>query len=169
MKQTFKPISLDTSIRNRSRFKSFVWILSKFEGMVLTNSLAIEIRKEVFRYRLADPKTARDRLPEIHNKYIQNIEFTDEDLTEIINSYIPGTRKDGSIRDDSGWGAGWPTNFYMQFKFIRIVVLDELESSITPLSEGCSYADNPYSKDFLVWEIKFPESSRFLSRSLINI
>ena len=42
----------------------------------------------------------------------------------------------------------------------KMVGLGGLEPPTSPLSEGCSYADNPYSKAFLrVWEIKFPDSS----------
>jgi len=48
-----------------------------------------------------------------------------------------------------------------------MVGLRGLEPPTSPLSEGCAYADNHYSKAFLrVWEIKFPDSSQIFFMKL---
>ena len=52
----YKPVSLDTSVRARERFKSLLSILNKHENKILTNDLCIEIFKEVVKVGATKPE-----------------------------------------------------------------------------------------------------------------
>ena len=45
----YKPLTFSTTVRNPSRIKEALNIISKFEGQILTNALSIEIFKNVIK------------------------------------------------------------------------------------------------------------------------
>ena len=48
-----KPISFDTTLRNPSRIPGFISILSKFEGQVIDDKVALELEGEIIRQKIS--------------------------------------------------------------------------------------------------------------------
>lgn len=51
----FKPLLFTTTVRNPARFKRYLYVLNKFAGKTLTDSLAEEICGEAMRYGIYRP------------------------------------------------------------------------------------------------------------------
>ena len=51
----YKPLLFTTTIRNPQRIKSMLWVLKKFNGLILDNELATKIVGETIRYGLYRP------------------------------------------------------------------------------------------------------------------
>lgn len=113
----YKPLLFTTTMRNPSRMKSLLNILSKYNGKKLTDSLCTEIMGEVMRYGLYRPMKRTD---EIISKWgggsvsisspIGLTLLSNNEVTFLIENN-PQNHK------EAGFGKGWPSRFATVFDF----------------------------------------------------
>lgn len=59
-KSTYKPLLFTTTMRNPQRLKAMLWVLKKFDGQILDDTLATKIVGETIRYGLYRPTLKSD-------------------------------------------------------------------------------------------------------------
>jgi len=89
-KPEYKPLLFSTTVRNPSRMKDALKIMSKFEGKTLTNKLAKDIFKEVIKKKKYSPRKAWNNPLTRHlkEKYYSEESLTNSELDLIIDNII---------------------------------------------------------------------------------
>ncbi len=134
----YKPVSLDTSVRARERFKSLLSILNKHENKILTNDLCIEILKEVVTIGATKPLRFLKQFNLLKKFNSNPSSLTQADLNNIF-SQPSGLRRDGTIYSQPGFAPSWPSRFLNIFKKMRCMGLVDFkepgvdDSSAAPL------------------------------------
>lgn len=133
-----KPISFDTTLRNPSRIPQFISILSKFEGRIIDDKVALELEGEIIRQKIFEPTKAT--LGTYMKEYDKKFPFVAADqskgaatkVEEIYDQWVNGAP--GSVplekiiyllentitaHKDRGWKGGWETRIHTQFNFLN--------------------------------------------------
>lgn len=138
-----KPLSFSTTMRNPIRMGDFLNCIAPFEGQILTNAIIFKVIKNVLQSKLYHTIYQKnDSL--LWNKYINEEEYSNEQLNEIIEN-SPQQHK------EAGFEKGWPSRFdtwyklSMEFGFIFY----KINSSITISTAGhlLLRACNPETRD----------------------
>lgn len=138
MSERRKPISFDTTLRNPSRIPQFISILSKFEGKVINDQVALELEGEIIRWKIFEPtKKTLGKYVKSYNKKF-NFKAADQSIgaSEKVDKYYrrwdesePGKAKLTEIiyllqntmtaHKDAGWNGGWESRLGTQFNFLN--------------------------------------------------
>lgn len=184
-KPEYKPLLFSTTVRNPSRMKDALKIMSKFEGKTLTNKLAKDIFKEVIKKKKYSPRKAWNNPLTRHlkEKYYSEESLTNSELDLIIDNII----QDHKQRD---FKHGWPSRFHTffdmhrQFGFLyyaRPGVNDELAQKIkiSPLGKRLLQCDENINVDIDTSELetnifahsltKYHGNNPFIKRKNANI
>ena len=133
-----KPISFDTTLRNPSRIPQFISILSKFEGKVIDDQLALELEGEIIRQKIFQPtsSTLGNYVKSYNSKFFFLAEDQSIHASENVKNYYkeweesnPGEMELGKIiyllkntitaHKDKGWKGGWESRIHTQFNFLN--------------------------------------------------
>lgn len=108
----YKPLLFTTTMRNPARLKQMLYILNKFDGCVLTNSLAVQIVGECIRYGIYRPNI---QLPSVRKKWKTSPKgtfgkelLTDKEVEYMLNAN-PQKHK------EAGFERGYPSRFATMF------------------------------------------------------
>jgi hypothetical protein len=104
-----KPLSFSTTMRNPERIANFLNAISAFDGKVLTNALINEIVKVVIGKKYYSTNYQK-KLPSLKNKFINDSEYTNAELENIIKN-SPQKHK------EAGFDEGWPSRFDTWYEF----------------------------------------------------
>lgn len=104
----YKPLLYTTTMRNPGRLKYMLYVLSKFEGRVLTDELATCICGETIRYGLYRPMKISES---VKNKWQSTPkgEFSDYLLTENEVKHLLALNP--QKHKEAGFAKGWPSRF----------------------------------------------------------
>ena len=112
----YKPLLYTTTMRNPGRLKYMLYVLNKFEGQVLNDTLATKICGETIRYGLYRPMK---KLLSVKQKWQTSDqgEFSEELLTpqevELMMQNNPQSHK------EAGFAKGWPSRFATIFDLTK--------------------------------------------------
>lgn len=133
-----KPISFDTTLRNPSRIPQFISILSKFEGQIIDDRVALELEGEIIRYKIFEPTKAT--LGTYIKTYSGKFSFEAVDQSKDAKSNVeqiytqweksaPGSMPLEKIiyllentitaHKERGWNGGWESRIHTQFNFLN--------------------------------------------------
>jgi len=139
----YKPLTFSTTVRNPSRIKEVLNIISKFEGQILTNALSIEIFKNVIKEKKYQVISAWSNPITRHlkSKYSSEDVFTDNEV-ELIMENNPQNHKQRDFQH------GYPSRFQTFFDIHR--------------QFGFFYYSRPGMNDELAEEIKISDLGKKL-------
>lgn len=103
-----KPLSFSTTMRNPMRIGDFLNCIAPFEGQILTNNIIEHIIKNVLQAKLYHTMYQKNN-SFLWNKYINEEEYSNEELNEIIEN-SPQQHK------EAGFDKGWPSRFDTWYK-----------------------------------------------------
>lgn len=133
-----KPISFDTTLRNPTRIPQFISILSKFEGQIINDKVALELEGEIIRQKIFEPTSST--LGTYKKEYNGKFPFVAADQSENAKRKVeklyrewaegePGTMSLENIvyllentitaHKESGWKGGWESRIHTQFNFLN--------------------------------------------------
>lgn len=116
VKSKFKPLLFTTTVRNPARFKRYLYVLSKFDGERLTDSLAEQVCGEAIRYGIYRPNnrplSIAEKWPRQSQGDFGDILLDDEEVAWLLK-HNPQDHK------ESGFGWGWPSRFATIFGVVR--------------------------------------------------
>lgn len=138
MAERRKPISFDTTVRNPSRIPQFISILSKFEGRVIDDQVALELEGEIIRWKIFEPTS--HTLGKYVKSYKTKFSFSASDQSanaskkvyDYYNEWVKS--KPGEIdlakivyllkntitaHKDKVWNGGWESRIHTQFNFLN--------------------------------------------------
>ncbi len=104
----YKPLLYTTTMRNPSRLKYMLYVLSKYDGEVMCDALATRICGETIRYGLYRPNKTPDSVKEKW-KSTPKGEFSDCMLTDDEVKYI--LEANPQSHKEAGFSRGWPSRF----------------------------------------------------------
>lgn len=105
----YKPFLLTTTIRNPQRLKSFLAVLSKYDGKILDDTLAEKICGELIRGGLYVPmKISRA----VKSKIKKKVPLSDKEVAAALKSN-PQNHK------EAGFSKGWPSRFDTFFRMAK--------------------------------------------------
>ena len=112
----YKPLLFTTTVRNPSRFKYYLKILSLFEGKILTNELATCIFGEIIRHGLYRPK---NKTPSISEKwqdtpqgYLATTLLSDAEVKWLLEN-------NQQSHKEATYDKGWPSRFATSFAWAK--------------------------------------------------
>lgn len=115
-KKAYKPLLFTTTVRNPARLKRYLYILSKYTGQILTDSLAETICGEAMRYGLYRPINKTESIKEKWPHSSMG-DFAEELLSkqevDWLLSHNPQKHK------EAGFGYGWPSRFATIFDIVK--------------------------------------------------
>lgn len=133
-----KPISFDTTLRNPSRIPQFISILSKFEGKVIDDQIALKLEGEIIRQKIFEPtrSTLGNYVKSYNSKFFFSAEDQSINASENVKKYYkeweesePGEMELGKIiyllkntitaHKEKGWEGGWESRIHTQFNFLN--------------------------------------------------
>lgn len=107
-KETNKPLSFSTTMRNPARIASFLQVISVYEGQILTNEIIEEIAIALIQNKLYVPMViSRNRLWK--NIYESEETFDRANTIEIM-------RQSPQSHKEAGFDKGWPSRFDTWYK-----------------------------------------------------
>lgn len=133
-----KPISFDTTLRNPSRIPQFVSILSKFEGQIINDKVALELEGEIIRQKIFEPTKAT--LGTYVKEYNKKFHFVAADQSDeaaskveiIYEQWLSENYGSVSLKKiiyllentitahkERGWKGGWESRIHTQFNFLN--------------------------------------------------
>lgn len=116
MKSKFKPLLFTTTVRNPARFKRYLYVLNKFEGKILTETLAKQICGEAMRYGIYRPNNRKSSIAEKW-PHLSIGDFGEALLTDAEVEWL----LDNNPQDhkEAGFAYGWPSRFATIFGAVR--------------------------------------------------
>lgn len=116
MSAGYKPLLFTTTVRNPERIKKYMFVLSKFEGQVLTDGICEQICAEAIRVGLYRPMK---QLMSVKAKWrgSEGGDFAARVLSDIEVTWM--LRNNPQKHKESGFGYGWPSRFQTQFMITR--------------------------------------------------
>ncbi len=134
MRQSHKPLSFSTTMRNPERISSFIESLIPYENEVLTNELVKRIIKDWIIKKLIRTDTANKVYPKFKEIYYSDLETFSDEEADFIYHYVESNTKG---HKDAGFDKGWPTRFNtymllpMEFGYIYYKMGEKIEISET--------------------------------------
>lgn len=163
-----KPISFDTTLREPSRIPQFISILSKFEGKLIDDSIALELEAEIIRQKVFEP--TKLTLGTYTKFYNEKFRFSAEDQSEIAiekvsniyNEWVNGERGTVSrekviyllkntitAHKERGWKGGWESRIHTQYNFLNELGLVRVEKGKKiEISENGKYMIKEYENGY---------------------
>lgn len=133
-----KPISFDTTLRNPSRIPQFISVLSKFEGKIIDDQVALELEGEIIRQKIFEPTkvTLGNYIKSYSSKFIFSADdqsaFASEKVDQYYKEWVdsnPGEIELDKIiyllkntitaHKEKGWNGGWESRIHTQFNFLN--------------------------------------------------
>ena len=166
-----KPISFDTTLRNPGRIPQFISILSKFEGKVIDDQVALELEGEIIRQKIFEP--TQGTLGTYKKEYNAKFPFAAADqspdakakVTKYYNEWAEGSAGEVPLdkiiyllkntitaHKERGWKGGWESRIHTQFNFlnelgfVRVVKGEKIQISDNGKLMVNEY-ENGYPKD----------------------
>ncbi len=115
-KSKFKPLLFTTTVRNPARFKRYLYVLNKFEGKCLTDSLAAQICGEAMRYGIYRPNKRPSSVAKKWPDYSQG-DFGDMILDDGEIAWL--LENNPQNHKEAGFAEGWPSRFATIFGAVR--------------------------------------------------
>ena len=112
----YKPLLFTTTVRNPKRLKSLLWVLRRFNGMLLSDDLATKIVGETIRYGLYRPMK-KSLSVEQKWKGTPKGEFADYILSDDEVFYMLGNNP--QEHKEAGFARGFPSRFATIFDFAK--------------------------------------------------
>ena len=131
-----KPIAFDTTLRNPERIAGFISVLEKFDDVILSDEVALEIEAEIIRQKLFEP--TKSTFGVYRKQYTKKFKFEADDQSESapekvkqyyqewVNS-LPGSMDLDKViyllkntitqHKEAGWQGGWPSRLHTQYNF----------------------------------------------------
>lgn len=112
----YKPLLFTTTMRNPQRIKSMLWVLKKFNGLILDNELATKIVGETIRYGLYRPMK---KCESIKAKWLNAPmgEFGNELLTDDEVKFM--ITNNPQKHKEAGFERGYPSRFATIYDFAK--------------------------------------------------
>lgn len=110
----YKPLLFTTTVRNPQRLKALLWVLKKFDGLVLSDDLATKIVAEIIRYGLYRPMKTTAAIKTKWASSPQG-EFSDYILTDKEVQYILANNP--QEHKEAGFAKGFPSRFATFYDF----------------------------------------------------
>lgn len=107
-----KILSFSTTMRNPSRISAFLSTLKPYQNQILTHKIIMEIVKTIIQKRLYCPLQYLKTNSELNKKFYSDIEFSENELNQIINGSIQNHR-------EKGFDKGWESRFDTWFKLMK--------------------------------------------------
>lgn len=133
-----KPISFDTTLRNPGRIPQFISVLSKFEGQVIDDKVALELEGEIIRQKIFEPTKAtlgtyikeyNKKFPFVAADQSEGASAKVEEIYDQWESGAPGSVPLDKIiyllentitaHKERGWKGGWESRIHTQFNFLN--------------------------------------------------
>lgn len=118
MPSKYKPLLYTTTIRNPERYKDFMHVLLKYDGVVLNDQSVKSIEKDLFRVGLYRPMircaSIADKWKEADKGDVALYALTEEEA-DFLYKNNPQKHK------EAGFTAGWLSRFDTQFKLMKIL------------------------------------------------
>ena len=116
MSAGYKPLLFTTTVRNPERIKKYMFVLSKFEGQILTDSICEQICAEAIRVGLYRPMK---QLMSVKAKWrgSEGGDFATRVLSDAEVAWM--LRNNPQKHKEAGFGYGWPSRFQTQFMITR--------------------------------------------------
>jgi hypothetical protein len=115
-KPEYKPLLFTTTVRNPTRVKGLLKILSSFNGQILTNELAKKIMGELIRHGLYRPMiriaTVKKKWTDTKTGDFSNILLSDSEVRNML-------KKNPQNHKEAGFAKGWPSRFVTIFDFAK--------------------------------------------------
>ncbi len=108
--KNFKQLSFSTTLRSPERAKDFLYIISEFEGKILSNEIITEIEINLIRNKKYKPIKSLNNLPHLKEKF-ENMTLNKEEAKEIVDNI-------DSKHKEAGFDSGVPSRFATQFMFL---------------------------------------------------
>lgn len=150
-----------TTLRNPERLKGFLRVLHKYDGQILTDTLAEEIAGEIIRIGLYKP----NRLSASVKAKFAKEPLTDQEVAKIL-------RDNPQKHKESGFSKGWPSRFDTWFKIAKELgfVFYKAGEKIRFSGVGLKLVDNEHpefeTRAFLNAFAKYQSNSPF--RKVLN-
>lgn len=112
----YKPLLFTTTMRNPARLKQMLFVLNKFDGKILDDTLAEEIVAECIRYGVYRPTIKSDSIKEKWSTS-QPGTFSKELLTQEEVNYI--IQHNPQEHKEAGFTRGYPSRFATIFDFCK--------------------------------------------------
>lgn len=112
----YKPLLFTTTMRNPARLKQILYILNKFNGQILSDTLAQDIVAECIRYGIYRPTKKNTT---IKNKWRTSTkgEFSKQLLTDKEVEYM--IKHNPQKHKEAGFAKGYPSRFATLFDFCK--------------------------------------------------
>lgn len=133
-----KPISFDTTLRNPERIPQFISIISKYEGMIVDDELAILLESEIINSKIYEPTkdTMGSYTYQYHGKFHFYAEDQSKEAKEKVDLYyeqwkksVPGKLDISKIiyllhntitkHKEPNWKGGWESRLATQVGFLN--------------------------------------------------
>lgn len=115
-KSTYKPLLFTTTVRNPERTKRLLFVLSKYNGRVLTSILAEEIIAQLIKYGVYRPMkisdTIKDKWSTSKKGEFSEVLLTEQEVKQILVDN-PQHHK------EAGFEKGWASRFATYFDFAK--------------------------------------------------
>lgn len=115
-KKAYKPLLFTTTVRNPARFKQYLFVLSKYEGQMLDDTLATQICGEAMRFGLYRPN---NHTQSIKGKWgvSEHGNFGERVLDETEVAWL--LKHNPQRHKEAGYSWGWPSRFATIFGAVR--------------------------------------------------
>lgn len=115
-KPSYKPLLFTTTMRNPQRIKAMLWVLKKYDGQILDDTLATEIVGETIRYGLYRPMKKSES---IKVKWLNTPkgEFGNELLSDSEVMFMIANNP--QEHKEAGFERGYPSRFATIFDFAK--------------------------------------------------
>ena len=112
----YKPLLYTTTMRNPGRLKFMLYVLAKFEGLILNDELATKICGETIRYGLYRPMKqtlqVKQKWQSTNSGDFSDYLLTDEEVKRML-TLNPQSHK------EAGFAKGWPSRFATIFDLTK--------------------------------------------------
>lgn len=124
-KPSYKPLLYTTTIRNPERYKDFMHILKRFDGMILNEDTVRSVERELFKvglYRpMMRPESVISKWASTKNGEFAETTLTDDETAILYDMNDPIVNEDIKGHKEAGFPKGWPSRFDTQFKLMKVL------------------------------------------------
>lgn len=122
-KPGYKPLLYTTTIRNPERYKDFMHILKRYEGIILNDKTIESFECDLFKvglYRpVLKPASVQRKWASSKSGEFADQPLTDEEAAQIYTMNDPSSNSSIKGHKEAGFPKGWPSRFDTQFKLMK--------------------------------------------------
>ena len=115
-KKAYKPLLFTTTVRNPARFKQYLFVLSKYEGQTLDDTIATQICGEAMRFGLYRPNMHTQSIKEKWG-VTEHGNFGERMLDDTEVAWL--LKHNPQRHKEAGYSWGWPSRFATIFGAVR--------------------------------------------------